>query len=350
MMDSPASALFDPEIESMLCTGLTGLSLVFALLIIFFAFLTVRIDNTVSWSWAVVWIPLWIINAIVAYVLLQFLLRALGHGDDDADDEDDEREDEAMHDDDESKRQQRRASRRRLRTSRHAVSFIYFILVLLFQIFIVLRLDNRVAWSAAVVFIPYFILEGLHFLLTTVLFGTALASARGQLPPPVWLQVLRLVFDQYWFFVLRLIQFVLIAVRADNTITCSWGIVFIPLYLVALKYAVQLGWSYRRFSRLTAQPEIAHQGKTTVMLGVVAFVIVGLLLYALVGLIARRLDGFNPISMSHVFVPIFIALSFLLCCFGCCLPCILALSSVSDMEDLEQGQRLVDPNRRIASS
>ena len=58
MMDTVASPLFDPEIESMLCTMFSSLGLGFALLIIFFAFLTVRIDETVLWSWAVVWIPL----------------------------------------------------------------------------------------------------------------------------------------------------------------------------------------------------------------------------------------------------------------------------------------------------
>ncbi|KAI8149103.1 hypothetical protein BJV82DRAFT_663439 [Fennellomyces sp. T-0311] len=341
MMDTVASPLFDPEIESMLCTMFSTLGLGFALLIIFFAFLTVRIDEIVSWSWAVVWIPLWIINAAVGYLAFRYFIQSFSKEYDDQEDDDEM---------DETKRAQRRAARRRLGIIRQLLLLVYWVLLLLFQIFIVLRLDGRVAWSAAVIFVPYFILEGLHFVLKCVEFVvTSLATLKMAAPEHKLRILTTLAFKTYWLFVLRIILFVLIATRIDNTITCSWGIVFIPLYLVAVKYIAQLAWSYVVFSRLSAQPELQHQGKVTVMLGVVALVIVGTLAYALIGLIARRLDG-NFVKMANVFVPIFIALSFLFCCAGCCLPCMLMVSSVADVEDLEQEQRLVDPNKRITQS
>lgn len=299
MMDTVASPLFDPEIESMLCTGLTTVALAFALLIIFFAFLAVRIDEIVLWSWGVVWIPLWIINALLGYaVILHFVGSIKNKNTTDEHDEDEEHDDEAT-----------KKAKRRARLARRFLHVVYYILALLFQIFIVVRLDNRVSWSAAVVFIPYFVLEGIHFVALVLEFIVGLQMARNvpdaQLKPSL---VLAAMYSTFWFLAVRIVQFVLIAVRIDNIITCSWGIVFIPTYLIALKYAVDLLWGYIKIRELRSQPEAAHQAKVVIMLGIIAFVVVGALLYSLVGLIARRLDGIHYIKMATVFVPLFITL------------------------------------------
>ncbi|KAI7859448.1 hypothetical protein BDC45DRAFT_215796 [Circinella umbellata] len=347
MMDTVASPLFDPEVESMLCTMLSTLGLGFALLIIFFAFLTVRIDEIVLWSWGVVFIPLWIIDFVIGYLVIRNFIQSLTKSNDTDDNHDDDDDDEEM---DEAKRAKRKAARRRLGITRQFILVIYWVLFLLFQIFIVLRLDNRVMWSTAVVFIPYFIFEGIHFILKCFEFLVTASTALRMSAPEHKKRILATLFFQtFWLFVLRLILFVLIATRVDNTITCSWGIVFIPLYLVAVKYMIQLAWSYVVFSRLSSQPQLQHQGKVTVLLGVIALVVLGVLSYTLIGLLARRLDG-SFVKMANVFVPIFITLSILFCCAGCCLPCMLMISSVADMEDIEQEQRLVDPNKRITQA
>ncbi|KAI8085187.1 uncharacterized protein BX664DRAFT_338762 [Halteromyces radiatus] len=374
MMGTMASPLFDPEIESMICTVVLAMDLMLVLLIIFFAFLAVKIDGRVNWSWATVWIPVWIVNIFLCYALGRFILSSSVDKNDDADDHDSGRrrrrqqqqqqqgnDDEAMDDDtqdQESKREEKTKQRMRLLT--RGLFMIYFFLTLLFQIFIVIALDQKVNWSAAVVFIPYFVLEGLNFLLTLADYVIALTVIKQQLmmdgdnhgkvnAMTLVSTALVLFFHKFWFFVLRLVFFILMALRIDNTITSSWAIVFIPLYLVAVKYAIQLGLSYRRFSRLP-QPEVAHQGKITVMLGAVVFVVMGSLVYALIGMVARRLDGVWPIGMATVFVPIFIVLAVVTCCCGCCLPCIMMVSTLGDMDDLEPAQALIDPNRRITQS
>ncbi|KAF7726913.1 hypothetical protein EC973_008208 [Apophysomyces ossiformis] len=355
MMGTVASPFFDPEIESMLCTMMTLISFVVALLIIFFAFLTVRIDEITQWSWAVVWIPLWIIDAICCYAAFQHVLKAVNSKDDEDDDDDDE--DDTHHNDREQRNsEQLRATRRRVRLFRRLLYLVYWVLLLLFQVFIVLRLDDKVTWSATVIFAPYFALEGIHFISSVINFAVAVMVFTRQVKADedykggrLGMQVLALAFHEFWFFVLRLVLFILVVLRIDGTIQCSWAVVFIPLYLVGVKYALQLMLRYRMYSRLP-QPEIAQQGKITVILGAVAFIIIGTLFYALVGLLARRLDGLSYISMSHVFVPVFIVLSLLICCSGCCLPCMLMISSVADLDDPEQQQQLVDPNKRITES
>ncbi|CAO3595620.1 unnamed protein product [Absidia cylindrospora] len=361
MMGTMASPLFNPE-------------------------MTVKIDGRVNWAWATVWVPLWLIDVFLFYALGRFILSTSSDDDDDndhdADDHDSGRRrryqqhDEAMDDnnnnnnnnselDEEGKRrQQERKTKQWMRWLTRGLFMVYFILALLFQIFIAIALDQIVAWSAAVIFIPYFILEGLNFLLTLTDYTITMTAIHQQLSLDAQGEQggagkvsfgvlashgLTLLFHKFWFFALRLVLFVLIAVRIDGTITCSWGVVFIPLYLVAVKYAVQLGLSYRRYNRLP-QPEVAQQGKMTVIVGMVVFVVVGALLYALVGLVARRLDGVWPVSMATVFVPIFIVLAVVTCCCGCCLPCIMMVSTLGDLDDMEPAQALIDPNRRITQS
>jgi len=126
--------------------------------------------------------------------------------------------------------------------------------------------------------------------------------------------------------------------------------VFIPLYLVGVKYAIQLILAYRKYDRMVEQRELASQGKTLVTAGMVLFVVVATLAYAMIGLIARKLDGYVTIPMSSVLVPIFVLLAISLCCFGCCIPLILIggrnLGGFDDGAEVS----LVDPNRRITDS
>ncbi|KAI9263859.1 hypothetical protein EDC94DRAFT_606365 [Helicostylum pulchrum] len=335
MMDTVVSPLFNPEIESMLCSLLMSISLLFCLIIIFLVFLTVKIDSLVTWSWAVVWTPAWIINFIVFYTVLRYVvLRS---------DKPEAEDDHEKEDTDETNRLKHH--NQQLKRIKKLMTLFNFLLCLLFQIFIVVRLDEKVTWSACIVFIPYFIFEATHFFSTCLntLVGCLALTSVGETR-----RIPQFVFSQYWLNATRFCLFLLIVLRIDQVIDCSWAIVFIPVYLVGLKWAIELGYRYRVYSRMP-QPDVAHQGKITVLVGVLVFVIVGVLVYALVGLIAKRLDEKIYVTMSNVFIPLFIVFSFFLCCSGCCLPCLLRVSAVSDMEEPET-QYLVNANRRITAS
>ncbi|CEP14292.1 hypothetical protein [Parasitella parasitica] len=317
MMDTVVSPLFDPQVESMLCTILMSASLLFSLIIIFLAFLTVRIDNLVLWSWSVVWIPAWILNIFVFYCLVQYILKS---------------KDKQENQDQENGEAEEPASRlkqheQHLKVAKNSIFMLNFVLALLFQIFIVLRLD------------------GTQFCVNCI---KALVGCLALVSLKELSRIPSFLLKQFWFSASRFCLFLLIPLRIDQIIQCSWGIVFIPLYLIGLKWALELVYRYRVYSKMT-QPEVAHQGKVTVLAGAVLFCIVSALFYALVGLIATRLDGYLFIKMANVFVPLFIVFSFFLCCSGCCLPCLLQVSAVSDLEAHET-QTLVDANRRITAS
>lgn len=264
------SPLFDPEIESKLCSLLLVMTLVFVLFIVLIAFVTVRVDGIVDWSWSVVWIPAWILNIFLfgAGTLYRFQNNT------------------PQKPDDEEKQTQRNNNSTVM--IKRAIWILNTVLFVLFQIFVILRLDGIVSWTASVVFIPYFIFEGVHVLVYTVIMTEGLFSV-------LW-----------WSIAVRACLVILVVLRIDKVITCSWGIVFIPLYLVGIKWALALFLKYRFYAKMTTQPEVAHQGKVTVLIYTVLFVVLGLLFYTLIGLIARRLDGIVYINMSHVFVPFFL--------------------------------------------
>lgn len=293
MMDTVVSPLFNPEIESMLCSLLMSISFLFCLVIIFLVFLTVKIDEFVTWSWAVVWIPAWMINIIVSYSILKYaVLRT----------EEEKEQDNEEEKDDLDETNRLKQHNQQLKKIKKLIILFNFLLCLLFQIFIVIRLEEKVMWSACIVFIPYFVFEATYFFSTCLktLVGCLALTSVGETT-----RIPQFVFSQYWLNALRLCLFLLIPLRIDQIIQCSWGIVFIPVYLVGLKWAIELAYRYTVYSKMP-QPDIAHQGKVTVLVGVFVFVIVGILFYALVGLLARRLDGIFYVEMSYVFIPLFI--------------------------------------------
>ncbi|RCH81444.1 hypothetical protein CU098_002231, partial [Rhizopus stolonifer] len=308
MMGTVMGPLFDPHIESIFCT-LFFTSLLISFLLVFLILVALRIDHILTWSWRLVWIPAWLFHLLLLYSLLRFPKKP-----------------------DEKK-------------TRQLVWILYFLLVLVFQILVVLRLDAQIQWSACELFAPLFFLELVQFALVSL--GSVVGCLALLSMNEGKKRIGKYLFGQYWLLVLRLGLILMIALRTDHILNCSWLIVFIPLYLVGLKYAVQLIVQYRMYSQLP-QREVGHQGKVTVLCGIVVFVVLGTFIYVVIGLIGQRLNGLESIRMANIFIPLFIIFSFLLCCSGCCLPCILKLSVISDLE--YQTHHFIDSSRRITAA
>lgn len=337
------------EIESMLCTIFVILSILLTLAIIFFSFLSVRIDGKVQWSYWVVFIPLWILDAILILAILYQATRPVDQDleDDQQDLEPEDRDTTPMAQEERKKEKMRERKRAQLGGSVFAL--VNIILFTAFQVLIVRKANDPESIPGPTVFTPYFILEGFYLLMALIQLIVALRMA-GAAEVPMKAKLV-LVFESLWWKLVRLALAVLIMLRIDDKITCSWGIVFIPLYLVGIKYFLQLVFGYRSFGQMQNQ-EMKQQGQAMMITGLVVFVILGSLSYALIGLLAARLDG-HAYAVSRVLIPVFIVLSLLLCCSGCCLPCMLLASGAQDeeMEGPEGAQiRVVSPNMRIEGS
>ncbi|KAF9933959.1 hypothetical protein FBU30_003903 [Linnemannia zychae] len=336
------------EIESLLCTLFLAASIILVLAIIFFSFLTVRIDGKVNWSYWVVFIPLWILDATFVGMIVMHITRPIDSDDLDdnehSEDNDDGSSRPGSHDE---RKAQKLKEKKRTKLQGGVFSLFIVALLTVFQILIVMKANDSSSISAPAVFAPYFVLEAI-LLLSSIIFTIVSLKVAAQAEIPAKGKA-TIVFAALWWNVIRILQAVLIMLRIDDKITCSWGIVFIPLYLVGVKYLFQIIFGYKTFSQMQ-NVEMRQQGQALMVAGGFAFVIIGTLSYALIGLLAARLDG-HTYAVSRVLVPVFIVLSILLCCSGCCLPCLLLASSAGDDEDLMEREgaqiRLVSPNLRI---
>ncbi|GJJ68739.1 hypothetical protein EMPS_01085 [Entomortierella parvispora] len=336
------------EIESLLCSLFLLVSVLVTLAIIFFSFLAVKVDGKVNWSYTIVFIPLWILDLLAISVVVSQGLRSDKEEDDEEHDHEHEDEDTVPMAQEDRKAKRLREKRRQRLTSN---GFILLIVALatVFQILIVKRANDSSSISGPAVFAPYFVIEAIFLILAVIQIAVGLKMAAAAEVPTM--AKLLLVFESLWWKAVRLVLAVLIMLRIDDKITCSWALVFFPLYVVGVKYLLQLVFGYRSFSRMQ-NVEMRQQGQMLMTVGFVVFVLVGTLAYALIGLLAARLDG-HSYAVSKVLIPVFIVLSILLCCSGCCLPCMLLASSAGEGEDMMEREgaqiRLVSPNLRIES-
>ncbi|KAG9304300.1 hypothetical protein G9A89_019862 [Geosiphon pyriformis] len=345
MLDSMAGFLFDPDIEGPLCLLFTLVSGVILLVVLFLSFLAIRIDNKVSWSYGVVLIPVWIVDSILFIVFVGQARR-----DPSEDDDGDPEEYEGLYHDDPEIREQlkeiRRKKHRTLRRLRNLFSIGCLSLVFLFQLFIVLRADGTVDWKIAIVFTPYFIIEAIYLYptLNGYLLLLRTSKAYDEDGNPSLRAKIRVFFETFWWFAIRIVLAILVVLRIDRVITTSWAVVFIPLYLIGVRYGFGIVLQYLALRR--AEP-VQNRGKLDLILQSIAFFVAGSLFYTLIGLLASRLDGHVGIKMSSILIPLFITLSIMLCCTGCCLPCALVNWNVGD--DLEGiGEtNLISADRRI---
>ncbi|CAG8498110.1 24781_t:CDS:2 [Cetraspora pellucida] len=257
-------------------------------------------DGSVSWNYGIVFVPIWIED------ILLFFVR-------------------------EQAREARRKQLKALSRTRNFLYNIYLVMILLFQVFIVLRADDIIRWSAAIIFAPYFVVEAINLYPTFIEYLDLLKSPivldiNGN--PSLYLKI-RCFIDTFWWFAIRISLAILIVLRIDQIIICSWAVVFIPLYLVGIRYGFQILWLWWNLRR--TEP-LQNKGRVDVIVGAIAFFLVGSLSYIVVGLLASRLDGNTGIKLSSILIPVFITLSLVFCCTGCCLPCALLAWNVDDLE------------------
>uniref|UniRef100_A0A1D1YRR5 DnaJ subfamily B member 6-A n=1 Tax=Anthurium amnicola TaxID=1678845 RepID=A0A1D1YRR5_9ARAE len=342
MMDSVAGFLFDPDIEGPLCFFFTIISISIILLILFFTFLSIKVDGKVSWSLGVVFIPIWIVDLVVFSVLVAQTKK---------EPTDDDENDEEFEDDDpeirEQAREKRRQQQRRLHRIRSFLAIAYVLLIFTFQILIVLRADRVIIWSAAIVFIPYFIIETINMYPNIIEYIVILGTPRvydNSGNPSLKLKV-KMFFETFWWLLIRVVLAVLIVLRIEEVITVSWGIVFLPLYLIGLRYALWILWQWLALRKVEPSQ---NRLKIDVIASAIVFGVVGTLSYTVIGLLASRLDGNDRIKLSSILIPVFIVLSILFCCTGCCLPLVfLSWGGIGDDLEGSAEASLISPDKRI---
>ncbi|KAI9199209.1 uncharacterized protein BJ171DRAFT_218207 [Polychytrium aggregatum] len=327
------------------------LTICVALLILFPAFLSMRADGKVQWPWVAVFTPLFILDALVLLIAWVNFSR--------------EPEDETSEEDfadKESHEEHKRKSKAEKRLST-AITFTYVILLTILQVLIALRLDSVITTSWLVVSVPWFALEAFHgivaipALFSKFAMGAYDIDASGDPSPRSLnaLEKLKAISDAYVPWALRVIQVVLIDVKANGA-AFSWAATFSPVFIYVFLELVSLVLSYQEYrrSRQSATNEQAAEKKAVLGFNVFGFVLLAFTVCYTVGMLITRLNNSDDTTPSSavILVPVFIIMSTLFCCTCCFLPTILCcwkLSTMAAQEGEEEQVEIINEDRRITN-
>ncbi|KAF9965904.1 hypothetical protein BGZ70_003858, partial [Mortierella alpina] len=170
-------------------------------------------------------------------------------------------------------------------------------LFIAFQVLAVMKVEEPSTIATAVVFVPLFLLLANLSVQGIVRLTPRLTQAEGS---PVTQALL--VYESLSWKIAHLTLAVLIILRVDGFITCSWHVVFIPLYVVGVKYPLMLVYDFVALFKIS-EAQKRHQGAWLLLISTVAFVVIGSICYTGVAILAMKLDGglVDTIPLNPVF-------------------------------------------------
>ena len=284
-----STMFLDPEVEAVVLAFFCLVSIIIVSVLIWLIFICLRVDSTIQWPWSVVFIPLWLVNALILWATVyriknydpakneelngQFSAQQQQQQQEEEDDEADEQ-------DGLLGSSQKHISKLQHRINQY-VPFVHCCLLSLFQIFIVLRLDHVINWKMIYVFLPFYCYE---------IVNTLSNGRKGWLSRSI-----------------TVVQITAILLQLTYGNNVSWAVVFIPIYCLGLYYAYKLWKQYKIFASYPQRQE-AQQGQMLVMIASLVYGILSVLFYTVLGLIIRRLDGSSHIKMGFILIPVFMIL------------------------------------------
>ena len=326
--------------------------LITLLLSIFFIFLLalpilicLKVDGTITSPWSLIWIPMWIVDAILLIIFSLHLCCCVFDSTRDEDGEDSQPDQNAS----------------------IPSKLYYFFIVVFFvaaQITLVMKADGTLMDTWLIAFIPLFALEVLTIAgslptATSKVEPPDYTAMSGLIEDPIEMQFQRIqmdneyhkrtlekMYDTKTIYVscIRIAFVVLLSVKLDDDASMNWGLVFLPIFIYFIghlvwgTYIAALGAKVLRGIDTRIPPEQMdpvtqaeyQRGMTLVALGnsescglfLPVTISTLLLLYLTIG-------GF---SSFIVMIPIFIIIG---CCM-CCTFCSLAFVSNVDVDKMEE--------------
>eukprot|EP01119_Soliformovum_irregulare_P005720 TRINITY_DN1746_c0_g1_i1.p1 TRINITY_DN1746_c0_g1~~TRINITY_DN1746_c0_g1_i1.p1 ORF type:complete len:416 (-),score=80.54 TRINITY_DN1746_c0_g1_i1:14-1261(-) len=276
-------------------------------------FIVLKVDGKVAWNWGSVFIPAWILYVLPTIWAVVTIVK----GD----------------------------ISRRLRSIPFALKIFS---ILAFHILLCIQLEyNSLRWAS--VFIPVYIFEILWFIRIALASNrTAFEEERSEM---VFCGMRYVGFLIRSFFTLTcVIVFTILVVDNLERRTFSWFIPTIPLW-IAIGHVLMGGILDSCFSVMaTEDPSERSQKKSVICSKTCLSCFFMALLCALIGLVASKLNG-DPRTLAVVFIPIFILMGLLLCCYACIgtLACCCGAGQPED-EDLEAAFPVVPNNKMLEAS
>ncbi|DAZ95656.1 TPA: hypothetical protein N0F65_002453 [Lagenidium giganteum] len=199
------------------CLLIMAVTFLFSFFLIIPIFWCLRVNKTVTWDWAVVFIPMWILDTIYYCCLGCSYVSA----------------DASM--DPEDKKHQRPALLK-------LYKFLKALLILVLQVFLAMKLNGDISWSVKEVLLPYFVFDGLTFVETIIssVLGYHMLTKESEgagvsVTEAIKQQRKRVVvmcLANLLLVAFRLVQGALLACKIDGDFpNASWWLIFLPVWL-----------------------------------------------------------------------------------------------------------------------
>ncbi|KAI8835734.1 hypothetical protein BC829DRAFT_406232 [Chytridium lagenaria] len=334
----------DPEILLALNRTILIATLFVIALLLFPIFISLRADGKVSWSW-----PVSIILSIAM---------APNEGDADEDDEDAHTNSTAAEETNLTP-EERQKKKKRSNVTEKIGACVYLVVVLSFIVLLSLRLHGLFE-SWWVVFVPWYLLEGVHFLMSAksvlgriskglVVEVQPVGRPEGEEQEAVemftreftGMEVFGLVSEELVGWGLRIAQGVLVPLKLMNPDAFSWAITFTPAFLIGGVHflSIILSCVHSRTDK-SVPPEVNSDRRSRQTARFILLAIASILMYTMIGLLIRRLNHMDTLDPSSavILIPAFIVLSLVLMVVGCCLPCMLCLTRMGLQAELRNAK------------
>ncbi|ETN05540.1 hypothetical protein, variant 3 [Phytophthora nicotianae INRA-310] len=333
------------------CVLILLVSLLFGFFLLIPIFWCLRADSTISWNWAVVCIPLWIVDAIY-YCCLGCMLASSDAG---VDPEDTAKEKPPLY---------------------KVYAFLKALLLLVLQVFLALKLNGDLSWTLIEVLIPYFVYDGLNLLeaLAGGLLGYKMLTKNSEgagvsHTEDIKKQRAALVVAVLMKVVLnlaRIAQGVLLGLKVDGSLDASWWVVFIPVWFYV---AFFVSFPIRKYFRAKTKakepksnsPRQSHThdaytresvteeedeavSKFPLLDALCTILVIGALMSPFFILSARLQDG--SFSSIYVLLPWLIVVGLVFCFICCAISCV----SFNDPEDGTAPEQAAAENARSSPS
>lgn len=258
------------------------LTLLFA---IFFLFIALRFQQSITWNWSTIWVPMWIFNTIICLSLMSKTCTKV------------DPEQPTL-----------------------PCSFLMgFALFLSFQIMFIMKADGSFEASWWYVFIPVIPLELMVFQRIVAMLFDPIARLSGE-----W-------FRQFRTFVAQVTFIIFFICRMEGIVTWDWSIVFLPIYGGKILF-LMLDCCVVYVQRKVMDEETQRNHCAMLQISMCCVCYISLFFGLLIGWLDK-----GTVPAVVVFLPLIIPL-FCLCCLCCC-GCFQALcyAATPDLYDEDAG-------------